>query len=96
MARPLLLVATFAEQKLAKAVEKYRKSAPELSAWIEANLPEGFTVFLLPEPVRKRLRTSNLMENLNHQIRRRTRVASIFRTPKAVYGSSPPSSWNLR
>ena len=52
MARPLLLVATFAEQKLAKAVEKYRKSAPELSAWIEANLPEGFTVFLLPEPVR--------------------------------------------
>jgi len=67
-----------AEQKLAKAVQKYRKSAPELSAWIETNLPEGFTVFSLPEPVRKRLRTSNLMENLNHQIRRRTRVASIF------------------
>lgn len=67
-----------AEQKLAKAVQKYRKSAPELSNWMEHNLPEGFTVFSLPEPVRKRLRTSNLMENLNHQIRRRTRVASIF------------------
>lgn len=67
-----------AEQKLTKAVQKYRKSAPELSAWMESNLPEGFTVFTLPEPVRKRLRTSNLMENLNHQIRRRTRVASIF------------------
>jgi putative transposase len=70
-----------AEQKLPKAVEKYRKSAPELSAWMESNLPEGFTVFSLPEPVRKRLRTSNLMENLNHQIRRRTRVASIFPNP---------------
>ena len=67
-----------AEQKLAKAVEKYRESAPELSNWMEANLPEGFTIFSLPEPVRKRLRTSNLLENLNHQIRRRTRVASIF------------------
>lgn len=67
-----------AEQKLAKAVQKYRKSAPELSGWMENNLPEGFTVFSLPEPVRRRLRTSNLMENLNHQIRRRTRVASIF------------------
>lgn len=67
-----------AEQKLAKTVHKYRKSAPELSEWMEHNLPEGFTVFSLPEPVRKRLRTSNLMENLNHQIRRRTRVASIF------------------
>ncbi len=67
-----------AEQKLAKAIQKYRKSAPELSDWMEGNLPEGFTVFSLPEPVRRRLRTSNLMENLNHQIRRRTRVASIF------------------
>ena len=67
-----------AEQKLAKTVQKYRKSAPELSNWMEHNLPEGFTVFALPEPVRRRLRTSNLMENLNHQIRRRTRVASIF------------------
>ena len=70
-----------AEQKLAKALQKYRKSAPELSNWMEGNLPEGFTVFSLPEPVRKRLRTSNLMENLNHQIRRRTRVASIFPNP---------------
>lgn len=67
-----------AEAKLAATVEKYRESAPELAAWMEQNLPEGFTVFSLPEPVRKRLRTSNLMENLNHQIRRRTRVASIF------------------
>jgi putative transposase len=67
-----------AEQKLAKAVEKYCESAPELSAWMESNLSEGFAVFSLPEPVRKRLRTSNMMENLNLQIRRRTRVASIF------------------
>ena len=72
-----------AEQKLLKVVEKYRKSAPELSTWMEGNLPEGLTVFSLPEPVRKRLRTSNLMENLNMQIRRRTRVASIFPNPES-------------
>lgn len=67
-----------AEQKLAHLVEMYRTSAPDLSAWMERNLPEAFTVFAMPEAVRKRLRTSNLMENLNRQIRRRTRVASIF------------------
>ena len=67
-----------AEDKLARTVEKYRKSAPELAAWMENNLAEGFTVFAFPESVRRRLRTSNLMENLNGQIRRRTRVASIF------------------
>lgn len=45
---------------------------------MEANLPEGLTVFSLPETHRKRLRTSNMCETLNHQIKRRTRVAGLF------------------
>ena len=40
-------------------------------------------VFAFPEPIRKRLRTSNLCEALNKQIRRRTRVAAIFPNPKS-------------
>ena len=67
-----------ATQKLAVAVEKYSTSAPKLAAWMEASLPDGFTVFAFPEPIRQRLRTSNLCEMINKQIRRRTRVASIF------------------
>lgn len=67
-----------AEARLAQLVEQYRKSAPHLSAWMEANLPEGLTVFSLPETHRKRLRTSNMCETLNRQIKRRTRVAGLF------------------
>jgi transposase-like protein len=67
-----------ATQKLTAAVEKYSTTAPKLAAWMEASLPEGFTVFAFPEPIRQRLRTSNLCEMINKQIRRRTRVASIF------------------
>ena len=67
-----------ATQKLAAIVEKYSTTAPKLAAWMEANLPDGFTVFAFPEPIRQRLRTSNLCEMINKQIRRRTRVASIF------------------
>ena len=63
---------------LDKTIIKYQKSAPELSTWMESALPEGFTIFELPKAVRKRLRTSNMLENLNKQIRRRTRVVSIF------------------
>ena len=63
---------------LDKTIIKYQKSAPELSTWMENALPEGFTIFELPKAVRKRLRTSNMIENLNKQIRRRTRVVSIF------------------
>jgi transposase-like protein len=72
-----------AQTKLAAAIEKYSRSAPQLATWMENNLPEAFTVFAFPEPVRKRLRTSNLCEALNKQIRRRTRVAAIFPNPES-------------
>lgn len=69
---------TAAQTKLEQAVEKYSHSAPQLAAWMEVNLHEGFTTFAFHEAIRKRLRTSNLCEALNKQIRRRTRVAAIF------------------
>jgi transposase-like protein len=47
------------------------------------HLPEGVNVFACPEPIRKPLRTSNLCEALNKQIRRRTRVAAIFPNPES-------------
>jgi len=45
---------------------------------MEENLPEGLAVFDLPAPLRKRLRTSNSAENLNKQLKRRIKVASVF------------------
>ncbi|MFT6379138.1 MAG: transposase-like protein, partial [Akkermansiaceae bacterium] len=45
---------------------------------METALPEGFTIFSLREQVRRRLRTSHRLVNLNKQIRRRTKVVSIF------------------
>jgi transposase-like protein len=67
-----------AELLLGEHVKKYEKTAPELSRWMETNIPEGLTVFSLPESVRRRLRTSNMCETLNSQIKRRTRVAGLF------------------
>ena len=46
--------------------------------WAETAIPEGFTVFALPASHRRRLRTTNLVERLNEEIRRRTRVARLF------------------
>ena len=67
-----------AQRLLNLTVEKYAKTQSNLSAWMEDNLPEGFTVFMLPPKARKRLRTSNAAENLHRQIRRRTKVAGLF------------------
>lgn len=67
-----------AERQLGLAVMKYRASAPKLADWLEANVPEGLSVFGLPRSHRRRLRTSNMLERLNEELKRRTRVAGLF------------------
>jgi len=67
-----------AQERLKYYVEKYAVSAPQLSEWMEENLPEGLTVFQLPVKHRKRMRTSNSLERLHEEINRRTRVARLF------------------
>ena len=69
---------TEAERLLGRMVDKYATSAPKLAAWLESNVPEGLTVFDLPAKHRRRLRTNNLVERLNREIKRRTRVATLF------------------
>ena len=73
-----------ADQQLESFVEDHRKSAPNLAAWAEEKLPAGLTVYALPEGIRKRLRTSNACENLNKQIKRRTRVCGLFPNEAAL------------
>jgi transposase-like protein len=67
-----------AERLLEKFVERHQKTAPKLADWAEEALPQGFTVFNLLPAHRRRLRTTNLVERLNEEIRRRTRVARLF------------------
>ena len=62
----------------AVVADALRDKQPKLVAWAEENLPEGFTVFDLPEANRRKLRTSNACETLNSQIKRRTRVVGLF------------------
>ena len=61
-----------------KTVDKYSKSAPKLSEWMEVNIKEGLTFFEFPEEHWKKLRTSNLAERVNKEIKRRTKVVGIF------------------
>ena len=67
-----------AEERLQKCIEKYSKSAPQLAEWIEENIPEGLAVFALPGRHRRRMRTTNMLERLHEEIKRRTRVARLF------------------
>jgi len=67
-----------AEQLLQAAIQKYALSAPKLATWLEDNLAEGFTVFDFPLKHRRTIRTTNSLERVNKEIRRRTRVVVIL------------------
>ena len=73
-----------AEQRLKEIANLYAKSAPKLAAWLEENLPQGFAVFALPAAHQKRLRTSNALERVNQELKRRTRVARVFPNEKSL------------
>lgn len=67
-----------ADERLRSVVVKYRSRLPKFADWLETNVPEALTVLLLPVAFRRRLRTSNLMERLSKELKRRTAVATLF------------------
>ncbi len=67
-----------AEQLLQTAISKFATSIPRLSAWMEENLSEGFTVFDFPVEHWRFVRTTYGLEWVNKEIRKRTWVVGIF------------------
>ena len=67
-----------AHEELSRFVERYKDTAPKLAAWADDNITEGLAVFDIPAEHRKRLRTTNMLERQNRELKRRTRVATLF------------------
>ena len=59
-------------------VEEYAQKAPRAVACLEAGFEDAMAVMALPEPYRRRLRSTNGLERLNREVRRRERVVGIF------------------
>jgi transposase-like protein len=67
-----------AERILKQVIARYEKDMPQLAKWMQENLFEGLAIFNFPSAHRKKLRTSNIAERVNQEIRRRSRVVRIF------------------
>ena len=61
-----------------RALKQYGKTAPDWCKWLDENLEEGLTVFSFPMSHWRKIRTTNGVERLNREIKRRTRVATLF------------------
>lgn len=69
---------------LQQTAETYEAKATKAISVLENGFDDATAVLLLPEKYRKRLRTTNGMERLNEEIRRRERVIRIFPNRESV------------
>lgn len=49
-----------------------------LTDWVEENIAETLSVYRLPRQHHRHLKRTNLLERLNGEIKRRTRVLRVF------------------
>jgi putative transposase len=67
-----------ARRDLAAWLARWQERYPKLCLWVEANIEETFTFYRRPREHHKHLKSTNLLERLNEELKRRTHVIRIF------------------
>ena len=67
-----------ANRDLAAWITKWQSKYPKLVDWVESNIGETLSFYRLPRAHHKHLKSTNMLERLNEEIKRRTRVVRIF------------------
>ena len=67
-----------ARADLAAWLMKWEGRYPKLTAWVEETIDETFTYYRLPRRHHKHLKSTNMLERFNEEIKRRTYVVRIF------------------
>jgi transposase-like protein len=69
---------TEAQKDLAQWLERWGQKYPKLCEWVEENINETLTFYQLPLSHHKHMKSTNMLERFNEEIKRRTRVVRIF------------------
>jgi len=67
-----------AREDLGKWLNKWQGKYAKLCDWVEANIEETFTFYRLPAEHHKHMKSTNMLERINEEIKRRTLVVRIF------------------
>jgi putative transposase len=57
---------------------RWQEKYPKLCSWVEDNIEETLSFYRLPCGHHKHLKSTNMLERLNEEIKRRTQVVRIF------------------
>ena len=68
---------------LAAWLGKWQGKYPKLCGWVEDNIEETLTFYRLPLAHHKHMKSTNMLERLNQEIKRRTHVVRIFPNPES-------------
>jgi putative transposase len=63
---------------IATWLAKWQAKYPRLCNWVEDNIEETLTYYRLPLPHHKHMKSTNMLERLNQELKRRTHVVRIF------------------
>ncbi len=67
-----------ARNHLAEWLDKWQDRYPKVCDWVEENIEETFTFYSLPRQHHKHMKSTNMLERLNQEIKRRTHIVRIF------------------
>ena len=62
---------------------KWQAKYPKLCGWVEENIEETLSYYRLPLAHHKHMKSTNMLERLNQEIKRRTHVVRIFPNPES-------------
>ncbi|SDK65976.1 putative transposase [Mesorhizobium muleiense] len=71
------------KRDLAQWIAKWQAKYPKLVDWVENNIEETLSFYRLPLPHHKHMKSTNMLERLNQEIKRRTLVVRIFPNPQS-------------
>jgi putative transposase len=63
---------------IAQWLAKWQTKYPRLCNWVEDNIEQTLTFYRLPLPHHKHMKSTNMLERLNQELKRRTHVVRIF------------------
>ena len=63
---------------IAAWLAKWQAKHPKLCDWVEENIEETLTYYRLPQQHHKHMKSTNMLERLNQELKRRTHVVRIF------------------
>lgn len=69
---------TEARRDLGSWISRWQSVYPKLCDWVELNIEETFAFFRLPREHHKHLKSTNMLERLNQELKRRTLLVRIF------------------